>query len=269
MRCGHLGPRLEAIANRLEKPAARANLLRAALLYSEGGIYLDTDTLTLRPFDDLRQGFGAFCGEEHIVFPAAVAGDRRPLVMASALARSAAREGLRLMPDGWAAFGRVSDWYHRAANNAVLGARPGHPLMRRLLEGMTRVPDDKVTVRFALGTHLLQKTLADFGEYDLWVAPPAVFYPLGPEISQHWFKPARRLRLDEMVRPETRVVHWYASVRCAEILPVIDRAWVADNRHEVPIAALLATVMDGRREAPRARAVARPVARRLRVAEPA
>lgn len=269
MRCGHLGPRLEAIANRLEKPAARANLLRAALLYSEGGVYLDTDTITLRPFDDLRQGFGAFCGEEHIVFPATVANDKRPLTLASALARSAAREGMRLMPDGWAAFARVADLYHRAANNAVLGARPGHALMRRLLEGMTRVPEDRVTVRFALGTHLLQKTLADFREYDLWVAPPAVFYPLGPEISQHWFKPTQRLRLEAMVRPETRVVHWYASVRCAELLPRVDRDWVGKNRHEVPIAALLTAVMDGRRQAPRPRVVPRPAARRVWVAEPA
>lgn len=269
-RCGHLGPRLEAIAARLEKPAARANLLRAALLYTEGGVYLDTDTLTLRPFDDLRAGLGAFCGEEHIVFPATVAHDRRPLTMVSALARSAAREGMRLMPDGWTAFGKVAGWYHRAANNAVLGARPGHTLARRLLEAMARMPDDKVTVRFALGTHLLQKALADFRELDLWVAPPAVFYPLGPEISQHWFKPTKRLRLDEMVRPETRVVHWYASVRCAELLPRIDRDWVAAHQHEIPLAALLARVMDGARPTARPRTVARPAARRrVEVAEPA
>lgn len=269
-RCGHLGPRLMAIAARLDKPAARANLLRAALLYTEGGVYLDTDTLTLRPFDDLRMGFGAFCGEEHIVFPATVAHDRRPLTLASALARSAAREGMRLMPDGWAAFGRVAGWYHRAANNAVLGARPRHGLMRRLLEGMARMPGERVTVRFALGTHLLQRALADFREYDLWVAPPAVFYPLGPEISQHWFRPSRRLRLDEMVKPETRVVHWYASVRCAELLPRVDRSWVAAHQREIPLAALLAKVMDGGSPAPRARPVARPAARRrVEVAEPA
>jgi hypothetical protein len=242
--CGPWASKLAHIAARLEKPAARANLLRAALLYVEGGVYLDTDTLTLRALTDLRQGFGAFCGEENIVFPATVAHDRRPLTMVAALVRSAVREGLRLAPNGWSAFEKVARYYHRAANNAVLGARPGHPLIKRLLTGMMAVPEKSVTVRFALGTHLLQRTLAQRREYDLWVAPPAVFYPLGPEISQHWFLPTTRLELDMMVKPETRIVHWYASVRCDDHLPVIDRAWVAKNADTVPLAALLLRVMD-------------------------
>lgn len=243
-RCGGPGERLEKMVARLDKPAAKANVLRAALLQTEGGVYLDTDTVTLRRFDDLRAGFGAFCGEEHIVFPETVASNRHPATIAKALTRSAVREGLRLAPDGWSAFTHVAPWYHRAVNNAVLGSRRGHPLMGRLLNAMASTPDERVTRRFALGTHLLQRTLADHREPDLWVAPPAVFYPLGPEISQHWFRPTRRPRLDEMLRPETRVVHWYASVRCKDLLPQVDRDWVRSMASEVPLAALLARVMD-------------------------
>jgi hypothetical protein len=55
------------------------------------------------------------------------------------------------------------------------------------------------------------------------------------------------VRLDAMLQAETRVVHWYASVRCDDLLPGIDRAWVAAHEDTVPLAALLARVMDPRR----------------------
>ena len=51
--------KLLEIYRRLDKPAARANMLRAAILYNEGGVYLDCDTVTLKPLNELRQN----CGE--------------------------------------------------------------------------------------------------------------------------------------------------------------------------------------------------------------
>lgn len=46
------------------------------------------------------------------------------------------------------------------------------------------------------------------------VEPPERFYPLGPEVSQHWFRLRRDARdLDELFDEGTSVVHWYASVR--------------------------------------------------------
>lgn len=245
--CGVFGASLARIFARLDKAAARANVLRAAILHAEGGVYLDTDTLTVRPLDDLREGLGAFCGEEHLVFPRDVVRRPNPLNLGGALLRSAARDTLRRLPGGWQPFGAISGLYHRAANNAVLGARPGHGLTTRLLAGMAAIPEARLKVRFALGTHLLQEVLAEGREADLWVAPPAVFYPLGPEISTHWFRPTRRVRLDAMLQAETRVVHWYASVRCDALLPAIDRDWVAAWRDTIPLAALLDRVMDPRK----------------------
>jgi hypothetical protein len=103
---------------------------------------------------------------------------------------------------------------------------------------MARVPAERRMVRFALGTHLLQEQVAEYRGGDLVVQPPAVFYPLAPEISEHWFRPTRRVALDELLGRETRVVHWYASVRTKQLVPRIDPAWVDAHAGDVPFAAL-------------------------------
>ncbi len=59
---------LTAIYNRLTNPAARIDVLRAAILYLEGGLYLDMDTVTtssLLPLLNTRQ----FVGCEFIIWP--------------------------------------------------------------------------------------------------------------------------------------------------------------------------------------------------------
>ena len=206
-------------------PAARANLMRAAILYAEGGVYLDTDTVTVRSFDMLRNDT-AFCGEERVVYPAGVRGSRDPEVRATAWLRGSVRAVLRTLPGGWRGFRRIEGWYPRAVNNAVLGAAPRHPFIEQLLRAMAQVPAESRTVRFALGTHLLQREVARWrGPPEVAVHPPAVFYPLGPEISTHWFRTGTA-NLDDVIRPETRLVHWYASVRTRELVPRIDRAYV-------------------------------------------
>jgi hypothetical protein len=61
------------------------------------------------------------------------------------------------------------------------------------------------------------------------VHPPRVFYPLGPEISEHWFRKVSSADLNDVLWPETLLVHWYASVRTKHILPLIDPAYVRQN----------------------------------------
>ena len=63
---GELGERLLNLFRELTAPAARANLMRAAILAHEGGVYLDTDTVTWRDVTPLRERAAVFCGEEHI-----------------------------------------------------------------------------------------------------------------------------------------------------------------------------------------------------------
>ena len=238
---------LAPIYAKLQAPAARANVLRVAILAAEGGVYLDTDTLTVASLDPLRRAHGAFCGEERVVWPAVVRRSNNVIVKASGLARATVRELCRVLPDGWRRFRSIESHYPAAANNAVLASEPNHPFVRRLLANMLTLPPERRTVRFALGTHLLQDTLAHSREPDLCVLPPPVFYPLGPEISHHWFRTRRSLpSLDTVVAPDTLVVHWYASVRTQQLVPRIDADYVRAHADRQLFSALALPLLDDR-----------------------
>lgn len=222
---GPLAAPLAEVYAELTAPAAKANVLRAALLAVEGGVYLDADTLTVRPFDDLRRS-GAFCGVEHLALPFQVRRSRSPLVWAAAGLKLLVRDLLRRVPGGYRAFRRLARWYPAAPNNAVLGAERGHPFVVELLCRMIECPRVRRRVRFALGTHLLGEAVADADRGAVALLPPETFYPLPPEISEHWFRVGRRPSLCEVLPAETVSVHWYASVRTAGLVPRIDPAYV-------------------------------------------
>jgi hypothetical protein len=239
----HCGGRLRRIYAAMRRPNARANVLRAAILHGEGGVYLDLDTVTVRSLSDLRGRCAAFCGVEHVNWPGEVVEGRRPLAFAARLGPAVLRTALRAWPGGWRAFRAVEGLYPSAANNAVLGAVPGHPLLRRMLEAMAETPPERARRPYALGTHLLQRVLREGDVGDVTLLPPATFYPLPPVISEHWFCFTRKVELDEVLRPETRVVHWYASVRTAKIVPKIDADYVRRNcRRQLFCALALSTV---------------------------
>lgn len=239
---GELGPGLGDLYARLTPPAARANVLRVALLARQGGVYLDTDVVTVRSFEPLLHA-GFFCGEEQLVLPARLLGSRNPLRWGAAGLRLAVRDLCRRWPRGYRLFARFAWLYPRAVNNAILGAEPGHPFLLRLLRAMLTIPVEKQTARFALGTHLLERTLASALPWDGVVHPPAVFYPLAPEISEHWFRLGRAPRLGEVLRPETVAVHWYASVRTRHLLDHIDDEYVRAHAHDQLFSALAAPLL--------------------------
>jgi glycosyl transferase-like sugar-binding protein len=223
-QAGGLG--LVRVFRELVEPAGKANVVRAALLFLEGGTYLDSDTVTLRSFRPLLEPGGGFCGAERIIRPYTIRYHPTIADRAASLIRRVARSTLRETPGGWRLFRRIERWYPAAVNNAVLGSVPGYPLLGSLLQRMTDLPPAARRVRYALGTHLLQQTVQSHPAADFRILEPAVFYPLGPEISVHWFRQSRRVRLDEALLPETRLVHWYASVRTRAIVPGIDPAYV-------------------------------------------
>ncbi len=210
----------------LEELAGKANVVRAGLLLAEGGTYLDADTVTLQSFAPLGAPGGLFCGAERIINPYTVRIRRTPVQRVTNLLRRLARSTARDLPGGWRYFRMIERFYPAAVNNAVLGSVPGHPLLRDLLDRMVRIPPSQRRVRYGLGTHLLQQAVEEYPGTDVRVLPPAVFYPLGPEISLHWFRRGRHPRLDDVLLPTTRLVHWYASVRTREIVPHIDPAYV-------------------------------------------
>lgn len=228
----------------LESPASRSNLLRVALLHEQGGVYLDTDTVTVKSFEALTSRGGAFVGEERLVFPGKAGGPITARLRPSALLRTAARDVMRRLPDGHRAFRRVADLYPKAANNAVIGAEARHPLLSELLERAAAMPPSRRQVRYALGTHLLQDVVSSYRGSDLNVLPPPVFFPLGPEISEHWFRVRPSVRLDEVVEPETLLVHWYASVRTKHHVARLDPAFIRAHAASQLFSALARPVVD-------------------------
>jgi len=224
-------------------PATKANLIRLAALYKLGGVYLDFDTITLGGASRDPRALltrSGFCGAEPLALPADLMGSKNPLRWALAGWRLAKRQALANLPGGWRFFRMIEGLYPAAPNNAVLGTVAGHPFLDLCFRLMTELPESERFKRFRLGTHLLQRAALRYrpspGPKD-WtghvgaplafdVLPPAHFYPLGPEIATHWFKPGTAARLDDMLRPETTIVHWYNSVEVRLGGKALTRAWV-------------------------------------------
>ena len=238
------GARLVDCYRDLEQPAARANVLRAALLREQGGVYLDTDTLTVRSLSELRSRGGFFCGEERLVFPKTRGPWWASRLDPRALGRTFARDVCRRLPHGYRHFRRIERFYRTAVNNAVLGADARHPLVEELIARMVNLPKAERRVRYSLGVHLLQRAVAESSLAGVHVEPPETFYPLGPEISEHWFREQRAADPNELLTPRTLVVHLYASVRIARKLEGVTPASLRARRAFEPYSALAAPLLD-------------------------
>ncbi len=217
-------PGLQARYERLKLPAGKANVIRLALLDTQGGVYLDTDTLTLKPVTPLLDA-DAFVGEETLVRPFRVARSASRVEQGKRHLRSLARKVCTILPRGYRVFSPLERLYLRGVNNAVMGARPGAPLVRGLLEAILEVPEDQLLVRYRLGTHLLQETLHLHPERAV-VHAPEVFYPLGPELSRHWFADHGISDLPRVVTDRTVIVHWYASVKTDRVVAAANPDWI-------------------------------------------
>jgi len=241
VRAGHavgVGEQLAAMYGEIAEPAIRTDLLRAAILYLEGGVYLDLDTITtasLLPLLDAPQ----FVGSERIVWPHFVRRSRSPALWCRSIGLDLLRKAMRRAPGGWAMFQRVEKLYYRGINNAVLGAEANSPLFAMYLRAMAALPAERRFKLYALGPDLLQEVVEHFSPEALTIAEPRVFYPLAPEISEHWFRLSRRVRLDAVLSRETRVVHWYASVRTRSKVAAIDPSYVRKHRDRQLYSALV------------------------------
>ena len=233
-----IGEQLAVMYRSLDSPASRTDILRVAILFQQGGIYLDLDTVTvssLRPLLDARQ----FVGCEYIVWPYLVRASRSPARWARALTLDLSRKAMRHMAGGWEAFRRVQRFCYRGVNNAVLGAEPGSVFFEHYLRAMSTVAPGRMRQAYALGPDLLQDLIDHDCWSDLTVHDPEVFYPLPPEISEHWFRIRDTVRLDSVLSPVTRVVHWYASVRTRPRVALVNPAYVREHRNRQFYSALV------------------------------
>lgn len=233
-----VGNRLALLYRGIASPVMRTDILRAAILFQQGGIYLDLDTITvasLLPLLDAAQ----FVGCEYIVWPHLVRKSRSPLRWARSLMLDLLRKAMRRKTDGWISFRLVERFYYRGLNNAAMGAEPNSPLFARYLHAMLAVTPERLAEAYALGPDLLQDVVGEDRPDDLVIHDPQVFYPLPPEISEHWFRASDKVQLNAVLSAETRVVHWYASVRTKSRVAQIDPAYIGEHRNRQLYSALV------------------------------
>jgi Glycosyltransferase sugar-binding region containing DXD motif len=225
---GERPERVRDLYENMASAAARSDVLRALVLAGEGGVYLDMDTVTLAPFDALRAR-PAFVGQELICFPEWSTRLHSPGEVARAYGLAALRASLRVLPEGYRWFGRFAKHYALAVNNAVLGAEPTHAFVMAYLRGMLQMPPALARKRFAVGPDLLARICREEAGSGVELLPPAVFYPLGPVLSEHWWSRSSA-DLASVLSRETVAVHWYASVASRKLAGRVDAAYVRANR---------------------------------------
>lgn len=225
-RCGRYDDQLAAVLPRLRTPGVRSDLLRTALLYAQGGVYLDMDTVTVKTLAPLIARAEAFVGRERLCYTAGVKGSYNVPRHSAAAVRSMTRAFCRRIPEGWRTFRKIERFFPTAVNGAIMGSAPQGRFITGLVEGLLEVPARKQHIVCAIGPDLIQGVAPGFDFPFLEVHSTDVFYPLGPEISEHWFRNLARgtakAAFEEVISPETRVIHWYASVRTKQHVPVMD-----------------------------------------------
>ena len=196
----------------LKLPANRSDLLRAALLFLHGGVYLDTDVIVLHAFQKLL-GEGMFLGANRSVYDYR-SSDAGWLSRFGARVRSALREGLSRLPDGHRHFRRIQRLYPEHPTTGIWGSAPCHPLLGHVIDRTAKLLRDRDPDQQdynAVGPFLVQRVLSEHGWEGVLRLSADYFYPLPPVIARRWFTPTRRPRLDRILSPRTLAVHWYAS----------------------------------------------------------
>jgi hypothetical protein len=215
----------------LKSPASRANLLRLAVLWKVGGVYLDTDTISIRDLQPLREKHQGFIGVEPVALPREYFESNNPWRHIPTGLKFAWRELCARVPGGVSLFRPIEPFFHSSVNNAVIGSIPEHPIIKKAFETIYHMDPEKQRKRFRLGTHLMQDVTANKSQEDFKVFPAEYFYPLGPEISAQWFRHGTNSQVDKFTTNQTYVVHWYNSVEARFLKEKLSQNWVDNHPH--------------------------------------
>lgn len=188
--------------------SARSNLVRYAILWLEGGVYLDLDVLVLRSLEPLLDP-PATLGTELVwrADAARVAGERSwwmvppTLAFAAAIALCRTEGALRVRAPASLHRGLERWWSEAQPNNAVIAAVSQARFLGELL---ARAPHVDATVRFRLGPTLVTEAARAHPEL-VRLLPPEVLYCVPPSQSFRFF------RAPAMPIPEQALLLHYVS----------------------------------------------------------
>lgn len=221
------GPgRYLAVSRRLNTPAALSNLVRLAILYRTGGVYLDTDLIVLRPLHDPEQ-HGAYVGQEWVWESNRSRVERNWDFGHRLRAAPWALRHVAVRLDTITAGGRLGlaarldrTRHHRLqVNNAVIGSPSGSAFVEAALTTALEVDH---TTRFALGPSLLDDVARALPR-SVHILPPSRFYPIPPGESFRYFGD-RTVELPA----DAQVIHYVASNHRR----LLDRLSTDDRRFE-------------------------------------
>jgi len=212
----------------LKSPASKVNLLRLALLYKEGGVYLDTDTIAIKPWNDLLQ-YKGFCGLEPVAFPQELYHSKNPFSYLLAWIRFLWKFLCVYIPRGEQIFRLTEKFYSFCANNAVLGSEAKNPFFKKVFAAINEMKEKEQLKRYRLGTHIIQKVTGNKSSEIMKLFPPAYFYPVGPDVSVHLFRKGSAKRLNKILLPQTRIVHWYNSVEKIYLRQQLNLKWIENH----------------------------------------
>ena len=209
---------------------SRSNLLRYMILYLHGGVYLDADTIVLKDLEKLNNAHSGYIGKENSVW--AITRRSNPLhryFWAPLL--EVVRWLAVQFPGGyrWNAF--FSAMCGTSENNAVMGLTPFHPYLEKCFEYISGMTKEEIVRPLRLGPFLLQRVAQKFKDLEIKSFPRKYFYPYGPLISQHFFRPRKNAQkvAQNMIAPETHVIHWGASTK---VLKTFDRETLIQKQNE-------------------------------------
>lgn len=231
--------RLNSLERELTLPAAKADLWRLRILWEHGGVYLDTDALCLQDLTPLRRA-RAFVGTERIALPAALYRSHNPLRWARAGALIAVRHAISLRLGAGRRFEAVEHLYDIACNNAVMAAKPRHPLFAHLLHCVADMPRERAMRLYELGPRLLEEQLGDVERHDVEIHPPLAFYPLPPEVCADYVTADPQGKLGQSPHPDAWVAHLYDSVLTRRLGQPVDLAWLRAHRDDTLLGRMVA-----------------------------
>jgi hypothetical protein len=214
-----------------------SDMLRAIVLYLHGGIYLDTDVLTLREMSPLRQ-HGAFLAEEHILVSSTVWKRNSHWRYLWTGPLTLARDLCSRFAGGIRVFQGISGLFTRAVHNATMGCRPRHPLMRDILLRIAERYPDRPQRYPLLGPDACQDLISENRYDDLAILPPRCFSPLGPTMTIQYFHSRRTsktlARLERwLIKPDTYAIHWSNNGTRSRYLPQSDKDLLRLEPHQL------------------------------------
>ena len=192
--------------------AGKSNILRYLILYREGGIYLDFDTVTVRDYAPLL-ALPGFIGEEAVFRydDDRVSGQFKPGIIHTGLFF-----GLSFYLSYWNCrylgdtpalngFNRLlmRGWSDRKLNNAVLGCEAASPFFAKAI---ALVPETDPGIKYALGPILMNRTWETEAAKHMQRLGSEHFYFIPPsQTFRFFYGPARPLP------DSTYTLHWCSS----------------------------------------------------------